>query len=78
MRALETGRYLLRATNTGISAVIDAKGQIIAQAPQFKVVALRAQAQPHQGITPYVQFGNGLIITFLFLGLLLGIWKRKS
>ncbi len=72
MRALESGRYLLRATNTGISAVIDVKGKIMTQAPQFKIFALPASAQPYQGITPYVRFGNGLIVTLLLLSLLLG------
>lgn len=65
MRALETGRYLLRATNTGISAVIDVKGKITAQAPQFKIITLRATAQAYQGKTPYVRFGNALILSFL-------------
>ncbi len=72
MRALETGRYLLRTTNTGISAMIDAKGKIIAQTPQFKIITLRVTAQPYQGITPYVRFGNGLIVSLLLLSLLLG------
>ncbi|MBE9561557.1 MAG: apolipoprotein N-acyltransferase [Proteobacteria bacterium] len=71
MRSLETGRYLLRATNTGISAVIDNKGKVIAQSPQFQITALRAEVQPYQGITPYVRFGDKLIviISLLILGL---------
>lgn len=72
MRAVESGRYLLRATNTGISAVIDTKGKILAQAPSFQIIALRAQAQPHQGITPYIRFGNVLVVTLLLGSLLLG------
>jgi apolipoprotein N-acyltransferase len=72
MRALETGRYLLRATNTGISAVIDAKGKVVAQAPQFQIYSLRAQAMPYQGETPYVRFGNGLVVSGLVLLLLVG------
>ncbi len=72
MRALETGRYLLRATNTGISAVIDNKGKIIAQAPQFEITALRAEVQPYNGITPYVRFGDNLIIIWSLLSIILG------
>jgi apolipoprotein N-acyltransferase len=71
MRALENGRYLLRATNTGISAIIDAKGKIITKAPQFQVITLAAQAQPYQGTTPFVQVGNTLIVTILILCVLL-------
>jgi len=67
MRAIETGRYLLRATNTGISAVIDAKGKITEQAPQFKITTLRAIVQPYEGKTPYVRFGNGFLLSFLLL-----------
>ena len=78
MRALENGRYLLRATNTGISAVIDAKGQVTAQAPQFEIVVLRDKVQPYQGITPYAYFGNGLIVILLFSSLLLGGFIEHS
>jgi apolipoprotein N-acyltransferase len=72
MRALESGRYLLRTTNTGISAAIDAQGQIVKQTPQFQVIALRAAAQPYQGTTPYVRFGNNLIIISLFFMVIIG------
>jgi apolipoprotein N-acyltransferase len=78
MRALENGRYLLRATNTGISAVIDAKGQVAAQAPQFEIVVLRDKVQPFQGITPYTYFGNRLVVILLFSSLLLGGFIEHS
>jgi apolipoprotein N-acyltransferase len=58
MRALETGRYLLRATNTGITAAISPRGWVTAQAPQFTQTALRAEITPMQGATPYVRFGD--------------------
>lgn len=67
MRALESGRYLLRATNTGISALLDAHGKVVAQAPQFKITALSGLAQPYQGITPYTRFGNSLIVILLII-----------
>jgi apolipoprotein N-acyltransferase len=69
MRALESERYLLRATNTGISAVIDDRGRITAQAPSFEIYALRTTAQPRQGATPYVRFGDTLILLVLLLSL---------
>ena len=40
MRALETGRYMLRATNTGVTAVIDQRGRVLAAAPQFVTTAV--------------------------------------
>ncbi|MFK5969027.1 MAG: apolipoprotein N-acyltransferase [Candidatus Marithrix sp.] len=73
MRASETGRYLLRATNTGISAIINNKGEIIAQAPQFKITALRAEVQPYQGTTPYIKFGNKLIVIISLLFIIIGL-----
>jgi len=65
MRALENGRYLLRATNTGISAVIDAQGQIVARSPQVEIYTLTATVQPYQGMTLYARFGNVLVILLL-------------
>ena len=58
MRALETGRPLLRATNTGMTAIVDARGKLQAIAPQFKVYALTGEVQPMQGMTPYARYGN--------------------
>lgn len=58
MRAQETGRPVLRAANTGPSAVIDPHGKVIARAPSFQVYTLTASVQPMRGATPYVQYGN--------------------
>ncbi len=73
MRALEAGRYLLRATNTGISAIIDPRGKILARSPQFEAHALVAKATPYQGATPYARFGNYPIVILLILLLGVGI-----
>jgi len=70
MRALETGRYMLRATNTGMTAIVDEKGRIIAQAPVFQIASLHGVAQGMTGSTPYVRWGNGL---FLALAALAGM-----
>ncbi len=70
-RAIETGRYLLRSTNTGISAVIDPHGTIINKSVQFQDDVVRATISPHTGITPYVRWGNWGIISIIF-GCLLG------
>ncbi|MFT2097718.1 apolipoprotein N-acyltransferase [Marinomonas sp. 2405UD66-6] len=56
-RAKEAGRYLIRATNTGVTAFINEKGEIVAQAPQFKQTTLTAEAKAFTGITPYVSLG---------------------
>jgi apolipoprotein N-acyltransferase len=73
MRAAETGRPLLRATNTGMTAIVDAKGRLQQVAPQFEVAALSGEVQPMQGATPYVRFGNTLVV-ILMTGMLLVPW----
>ncbi len=67
MRALETGRAMLRATNTGITAVLDHKGRIVAQAPQFEVATLSAEITPRQGATPYVLWRDKPVLGALAL-----------
>jgi apolipoprotein N-acyltransferase len=58
LRAQETGRYMLRATNTGVTAIIDQRGRVIAQAPQFTETVLEGQARGFTGATPYVWWAN--------------------
>ncbi len=58
MRALETGRWMVRATNTGVTAAIDEKGRVVARLPQFTRGELLADPVPRSGATPYVRWGN--------------------
>ncbi|WJW74888.1 apolipoprotein N-acyltransferase [Thiohalobacter sp. IOR34] len=76
MRALETGRYLLRATNTGISAVIAPDGRLSARSPQFQPAVVRDTVRPYRGTTPYVKSGNGPL--FALLVLLLSAAARRG
>ncbi|MBK7187103.1 MAG: hypothetical protein IPH85_14525 [Ignavibacteria bacterium] len=59
MRALETGRMMLRATNTGVTSVIGVDGRVQAMLPQHEEGVLTAQVQGYEGSTPYVRWGNG-------------------
>ena len=77
MRSLETGRYMVRATTTGPSGIIDEKGRLIATAPMYSQSIITHQVQPFQGITPYVRWGNWLIISLLSVILLFGIFWQK-
>lgn len=63
-RALETGRSMLRATNTGATAMIDPHGNLLAHAPHFTQTTLNVMAQAYTGSTPYVIFGNWLFLGF--------------
>lgn len=77
MRALETGRFLLRATNTGISAIIDERGRLRGTAPQFTEAILTEEVVPMHGSTPFVTWGNlgMLVLCGLMLGL--GVWRQR-
>jgi len=73
MRAMETGRFLLRATNTGMTAVVSPKGETINQAPLFQETALTVAITPMGGMTPYANLGDKPVVgvmVILLLGLL--------
>ena len=77
MRALETGRPLLRATTNGISALIDHDGRVAARSRQFEQESLRVTVQPRSGTTPYLITGDWPVLTALAL-LLGGLAYRYS
>jgi apolipoprotein N-acyltransferase len=58
MRALETERWMVRATNTGVTAAIDERGYVVARVPQFTRATLVQAVPPRTGITPYVRWGD--------------------
>ena len=76
MRSLETGRFTVRATNTGISAFIDAEGRLLQSGAQFKAVQMTADIERRQGSTPYARHGNWPVISLCAL-ILLGFWLRS-
>ncbi len=78
MRALESGRYLLRATNTGLTAIIGPTGQLISQLPMFQRSYLTGSIVPLKGMTPFVQAGWWIIWLFTALMLLLSFINRDK
>ena len=70
MRALEAGRYMIRSTNTGITSLIGTHGEVLKQLPQFETGVLNGQVQPFSGSTPFVRWGDGLIVGLCSLLLL--------
>jgi apolipoprotein N-acyltransferase len=63
MRALETGRPLVRATNTGITSAIAYDGREIARLPWFTRGILEVEVAGREGVTPYVRFGDALAVS---------------
>jgi len=77
MRALEFGRPLLRATNTGVTATLDASGVISAKAAQFSETVLTDTLQLSQGMTPYASYGDWPLRIFSLVILFSGILLRR-
>lgn len=68
MRALEAGRWLARGTNTGMTAFVDQRGRLVAEAPPFESTVLTARVPPRRGATPYARLGNaGVVVLALLL-----------
>lgn len=80
MRALETGRTMLRATNTGMTAVINPSGHIEAVAPEFTQTVLTHTVAGMRGATPYVRWGNAaaLLLCAVFIAIALFLRRRAS
>ena len=81
LRALETGRWLLRGTNNGVTAVIDHQGRIVDALPQFERDVLYSQYQPRTGITPFMALGVWpwlVLSVLLLLPAMLGRGKTPS
>ena len=77
MRALETGRMMLRATNTGMTAIIDVDGRVQSVLPPFTRGALVGEVRGHSGSTPYVRWGNGPVVAVALLLIAL-VSERKA
>ena len=77
LRAVESGRPMLRATNTGMTAVIAADGSLQAVLPPFTRGVLHSEVRGHQGMTPYARFGNLGFLLLAGLCLLVSQWPRR-
>ncbi len=62
MRAAETGRYMLRATNTGVTAIVSPDGAVAARLPGFTEGVLEGRVQGRSGATPYAATGNAPVV----------------
>jgi apolipoprotein N-acyltransferase len=70
MRTLETGRPMIRATNTGVTAAIDHDGTLQAALPSYQLGALAVTVQGRSGLTPYARTGNWTVLALATLILL--------
>ena len=78
MRALETSRPMLRATNTGMTGVIDPQGRTLASLPPHRAAVLDISVQGQRGLTPYSSVGNLPVLLFTGLILLIAFYRRNK
>lgn len=78
MRALETGRTMLRVTNTGLTAVIKPDGSVQAQLPRHEIAVLNEEVYAYAGATPYVIWGDGLLIVIAILVMSVVIYRGSK
>jgi apolipoprotein N-acyltransferase len=80
MRALETGRAMVRSTNTGISAFIDYRGRIIESTEQFKTQSITRDMVGRMGVTPFYYFARvqGLLAALILVVLLIFVFRFRS
>ena len=77
MRALEAGRWLMRATNNGVSAFVDPHGRVAAYAVQFHEVVLHGTVVPYAGLTPYARMRNWPVLGGCFALLVCAAVARR-
>jgi apolipoprotein N-acyltransferase len=78
VRAVEQGRYLVRAANTGISAVVDPYGRPIVRTPLFEATAVVAQARFLDARTVYGRIGDSFAWACVAVSLLLVFGSRRA
>lgn len=78
MRAIENSRAIVRATQNGISALIDANGQILDRSRQFEVAVIRGEVELRSGLTPYQRWGSGWWILLPLAGLGALYWLGRK
>jgi len=78
MRALETSRPMLRATNTGTTGVIDPQGRTLASLPPHRAAVLDISVQGQRGLTPYSSVGNLPVLLFAGFILLIAFYRRNK
>jgi len=78
MRAAENRRWILRATNDGITAVIDPAGRLVQQLPPYQEAAILAQYSYEKGLTVYTRYGDWFVWLCAALGVLsVGLSLRR-
>ncbi len=78
-RAIETRRSLLRVTNTGVTSLVNARGELAKTLPMFTPAVLQTEVEILNGETYYVRFGDWFAwaMTIATLAIVIRIFSRK-
>ena len=76
MRSVETGRYLARAANTGVSAIVDPYGRVVQQTPLFTETVAVGEVRFLDGTTVYVRIGD--VVPWAGLVVAIGLWGLSA
>ena len=77
MRAVETGRWLLRAANTGVSAIIAPDGRVKASRPWFSQGLVTGEYRDSRAVTPWMRWGDAPLLLLGLPALALAFWRRR-
>jgi apolipoprotein N-acyltransferase len=78
MRSIESGRPMLRATNSGATAIIDGRGKLVQLLPLYTQGTLAGQVQGMGGMTPFIRFGNYTMLVLAALALALAVFSGRK
>jgi apolipoprotein N-acyltransferase len=78
VRAAETQRWMVRATNTGITAAINPGGEVVGRLEAFTRDTLAASAEPRKGMTPYARWGDWPALILAAALATLGAWRGRE
>jgi apolipoprotein N-acyltransferase len=78
MRAMESGRPMMRSTNTGMTALVMPDGSVADVLPQFTTGALNTSVRGYSGMTPYARWSNWPVIGVMALVLVCALWRKRS
>jgi len=74
LRAIEAQRYLLRAANDGVSAIVGPRGEVLQQASEYRASVLRGTVEPRTGLTPYARIGNWPVVLLAMAAALFAVF----
>lgn len=78
MRALETGRFMIRVTNDGLTALVNDQGDTVSTIPRFKEGVLTGTAELREGATPFMVTGSAPVLLLSAALVLLSFARRRA